>query len=145
MKYKSEITINAPFAKVWQFYTDPESMPKWQPTFRGMEHLEGEPGRPGAVSLMKYEMRGSIEELTETIHEMSEGHMKATYATPGVVNHMTSDIIKVDENTTKVVLESEFLFSGLMMKLMGLFMPGMFKKQTQEDLARLKQAIESNA
>jgi hypothetical protein len=48
------------------------------------------------------------------------------------------------EGTTRWVLDSHFKFSGLMMKLMALLLPGMFKKQTLTFMQRFKEFAEKS-
>lgn len=44
----------------------------------------------------------------------------------------------INDHTTKWISESEFQFSGFMMKLMGFLMPGAFKKQSIKYLGDFK-------
>jgi hypothetical protein len=52
-----------------------------------------------------------------------------TYEAKGVFNIVKNKFIPLDANKTKHITESEFQFGGLM-KLMGIIMPGAFKKQS---------------
>ena len=60
-----------------------------------------------------------------------------TYEAKGVYNVVSNKFIPVAANKTKWVTDNEVRFSGFM-KLMGWFMPGAFKKQSQQYLELFK-------
>ena len=61
-----------------------------------------------------------------------------TYDAKGVHNIQRNYFKAIDENTSKWISESEFEFNGIFMKLMGFFMPGIFKKQSLKYLKDFK-------
>jgi len=77
--------------------------------------------------------------MTETfIKKDPMDYFDATYETQGVYNIVSNRFVKVSENKTKWIAESEFKFSSLMMKLMGVLMHSAFKKQSQIYLKKLR-------
>jgi hypothetical protein len=109
-----------------------------------MEHISGEPGKPGAKSRLKYQMGKRLIEMEETITKNNLPHeFDGTYSAKGVFNIMKNKFVPVGENKTKWVSETEFQFSGFM-KIIGFFMPGAFKKQSQVYLDKFKKFAESN-
>ena len=54
MKYTTEVEINLPRAKVIELFDNPENLNKWQTGLVSFEHTEGEPGKEGAKSQLKY-------------------------------------------------------------------------------------------
>ena len=138
MKYQNEIVIDLPVEKVVALFDDPENLKHWQPGLQSFEHISGTPGQPGAKSRLQYKMGNRDIEMIETITKRNlPEEFSGTYEAKGVYNIISNHFIPVGENKTKWVTETEFQFSGFM-KLMGWFMPGAFKKQSQKFLEQFK-------
>ena len=60
----------------------------------------------------------------------------------GVYNIVINRFEKVDKNTTRVINDQEFRFKGFM-KIIGLLMPGAFKKQSKKYLEDFKYFVEN--
>ena len=144
MKYSNEVTIGLPLKKVIELFDSEENLFKWQPELLSMEHLSGEKGKVGAKSKMVYKMGKREVEMIETItvNELPK-EFSATYEAKGVWNEMKNYFEFIDADTTRWRSDSHFRFSGFM-KLMGLFMPGAFKKQSQKSLELFKAFAEAN-
>jgi hypothetical protein len=69
MQYETEITIDLPRERVIELFDSTENLYKWQDGLKGHEHLEGEPGQPGARMKLIYEEGGRKAEMVETIVE----------------------------------------------------------------------------
>ena len=67
MKYRTEVTINVPRERVIELFDSRENMYKWQEGLQSFEHLEGEPGQPGAKMKLDYDNNGRKIEMVETI------------------------------------------------------------------------------
>lgn len=142
MKYKNEITINAPREYVVALFTDPANIEKWQPGFQSMERIKGEGNEVGAQHRMRYKMGKRDIEMVETITQNALPELfAATYETKGVWNEVSNHFEELENGTTKYWTESEFKMSG-MMKLFGWIMPGAFKKQSQQYLDLFKNFVE---
>jgi hypothetical protein len=138
MKYSNEVIINLPLKKVIELFDSEENLFKWQPELISMEHLSGEKGEVGGKSKMNYKMGKREVEMIETITLKNlPKEFTATYEAKGVWNEMKNYFEEIDANTTRWRSDSHFEFSGFM-KLIGLFMPGSFKKQSQKSLDRFK-------
>lgn len=142
MKYTVEIEINLPIAKVIELFDNPENLKKWQPGLLKFESISGAPGQPGAKSRLLFKMgRGEMEMIeTVTVRNLPE-EFSGTYEVKNVFNIVKNRFIAVSENKTKYISESEFQFKGFM-KLIGFFMPGAFKKQSQKYLQLFKEFAE---
>ncbi|MDF0708860.1 SRPBCC family protein [Flagellimonas okinawensis] len=130
MKYTTEIVVDVPRHEFIQKMDDPENMKHWQKGLIGFEQLSKNPGQEGSRMSLSYEMGKRKMDMVETIIKRNlpeELHM--TYDTKGVHN-IQKNYFKEEGDKTRWVSESEFQFSGLGMKLMGLLMPGAFKKQS---------------
>ncbi len=145
MKYSLEIEVNQPLEKVIALLDDPENMKHWQPGLVSYEVLSDEPRKEGAQMKLHYKMGKREIEMVETItaYDLPKG-MSATYETNGVVSIQKNLFHAIDENRTQWVSDNEFVFNNFMMKLMGTFMPGAFKKQSKVYLEAFKKFAEES-
>ena len=67
---------------------------------------------------------------------------KVTYTSDGVYNIVTNRIVKISDNKTKFINEQEFQLKGFM-KVMGFFMPNVFKQQSRIYLENFKEFVEN--
>ncbi|MEM9647262.1 MAG: SRPBCC family protein [Bacteroidota bacterium] len=138
MKYTCEIIVNLPRVEFIKKLDNPENMRHWQRGLLAYEHLSGKPGEEGGQMNLKYKMGKRDLEMVETIIKRDLPHsLHTTYDTKGVHN-IQKNHFKEEDGKTKWVSESEFQFSGFGMKLMGLLMPGAFKKQSMKYLQDFK-------
>lgn len=144
MKYTSEIEINKPVDKVIKLFDNVDNLGKWMKGLQSFEPLTGNSGQVGAKSRLKFKMGKREIEMVETITVRNLPHeFSGTYEAKGVYNIVKNRIIKLDENRTRYITEQEFQFSGFM-KVIGLLMPGAFKKQSMEYLTDFKDFVESS-
>ncbi len=138
MKYTIELEISLPREKVIALFDDPDNLYKWQKGLISFEHLEGEAGKPGATSKLKYKMGKREIEMVETIVTRDlPDTFTATYEAKGVWNLVENQFIEKDEQTTIWQLSTEFKTKGFI-RLLAIFAPGMFRKQTQKDMNNFK-------
>lgn len=143
MKYTSEIEINKPIDKVIELFDNPENMKKWMNGLQSFEPLSGKPGYPGAKSKLKFKMGNREIEMIETITTRNlPEEFSGTYEANGVFNIVVNKFIRLSDIKTKYVTENEFQFKGFM-KIIGLLMPGAFKKQSLKYLTDFKNFVES--
>ena len=144
MKYTCEVVIDKPREDVIKSLDNPDNMKYWQKGLESFEHLNGEPGKPGAESKLVYQMGKRRIEMIETItfNDLPD-EMHLNYVAKGVVN-IQKNYFKEQGDKTLWVSEAEFKFSGFM-KLMSFFMgSGAFKKQSQSYLDDFKSFAEGN-
>lgn len=143
MKYSNEVMIKLPLNEVIALFDSEENLFKWQPELLTFEHVSGEKGEVGAKSKMRYKMGKREVDMIETITVKDfPKEFSATYEAKGVWNEMRNYFEEIDNNTTRWRSDSHFEFSGFM-KLMGIFMSGAFKKQSQKSLDRFKDFAEA--
>ena len=88
-------------------------------------------------------MNGRKIEMEETIITRNlPDEFSATYDTSGVHNIVVNKFYEDGSDKTRWVMENEFQFGGFM-KLIGMLMPGSFRKQTLDDMNRFKAFAES--
>ncbi|RKN80126.1 SRPBCC family protein [Ulvibacterium marinum] len=133
MKYTTEITIDIPIEAFVQKLDNPDNMKHWQRGLVSYKQLSDTPGAEGAQMELHYKMGKRDMVLIETILRSNFPHeFHATYDTKGVHNIQKNYFKDIDGHSTQWISEAEFQFSSFMMKVMGFFMPGAFKKQSQK-------------
>ncbi len=143
MKYTTEIEINKPIDKVIELFYNPENMKHWYPGFVSFEPLTGEIGKEGAKSKIKYKVGKREIEMIQTITKHNFlGEFWGTYKTKGIWYEVKNYFIEIDSNRTKWKSKTELRCSGFM-KLISVFMPGMFKKQGYKYLVDFKNFAEN--
>ncbi|MBS9462657.1 SRPBCC family protein [Flagellimonas sp. 389] len=144
MKYTSEITVNLNRKAFLEKLNNPEDMKHWQRDLISYEHLSKNPGEEGAQMSMDYKMGKRGFKMVETIikNNLPE-ELHSMYDTKGVQNIQKNYFSEIG-GKTKWISENEFIFSGFGMKLIGLLMPGAFKKQSKQYMEDFKAFAENN-
>jgi hypothetical protein len=144
MKFKLELTIEKSQTEVWKTFDDTGNMMKWQPSLKKFETVSGTPGQPGAVSRLTYEENGREFALTERIILRDEpNRFDGVYENEFTDNVIKNTFVEKGENKTLWVLETEFAFRTLTMKILGPLMKRNFVKRTVDDMNRFKELAES--
>ncbi|MEO1010874.1 MAG: SRPBCC family protein [Bacteroidota bacterium] len=145
MKYTTEIIVDLPLEEFIKKLDNPENMKHWQRGLISYAHLSGTPGTEGAQMEMRYKMGKRDMILVETVIKNNFPHeFHAIYETKEVRNVQKNYFKELDGERTRWISESEFQFSGFMMKAMGLLMPGAFKKQSRIYASDFKAFAENN-
>jgi hypothetical protein len=148
MKYTNSIEIALPRERVAQLLADPAHLPRW---LRGLvlhEPLSGIHGQLGTTSRVVMRSGQRTIECTETITRREPADL---HEIPTEIVHFDREIVgasmwsvvrdrltEVDPETTLWEQESEYRFGGLLMRLVGLLMPGAFHKQSQQHMQDFK-------
>lgn len=149
MKYTVSIEIARPLEEVAQMLADPAHMPKW---LRGLvlhEPLSGVHGQVGTRSRVVMQMGQQTFEATETItrreptdlHGIPKGstvYFEREIVGEGMWNAARERLTEASPNTTLWESENEYRFSSLLMRLVGLLMPGTFRKQSLQHMQDFK-------
>ena len=149
MKYTNSIEIGLPREKVAQLLADPTHLPMW---LRGMvlhEPVSGIHGQLGTKSRVVMQSGQREIECTETItrrdpadlHGIPKGivvHFDREIVGAGMWSVVRDRLTEAGPQTTLWESESEYRFSGLLMRLVGLLMPGAFRKQSQQHMQDFK-------
>ena len=149
MKYTVSIGIALPREQVAQLLADPAHISKW---LRGLvlhEPLNGMHGQVGTESRVVMQMGRQTMELTETItrrdpahlHEIptdSVVHFDREIVAEGMWSAARERLTEAGPETTLWESENEYRFSGVLMRLVGLLMPGTFRKQSLQHMEDFK-------
>ena len=149
MTYTVSIEIAMPREEVAQLLADPAHLPKWLRGLVAHEPLTGAHGQVGTRSRVVLRMGQQTMEATETITRREPADLRGI--PKGSVVHFDREIVgegmwsavrdrltEAGPEMTLWVSESEYRFSKLLMRLVGLLMPGAFRKQSQQHMQDFK-------
>ncbi|MGI9324132.1 MAG: SRPBCC family protein [Pseudomonadales bacterium] len=146
MRYQLEQEIDAPRELVFALMQDHQNLTKWQPDLLSVEHLSGVSGQVGAKTLQVNRQGKGQLEIIETITESRPPEtLCAMYEGGSVRTLVECQFSDLGENRTKWVLISDFQSTNILMKLMAVFAPGMFKKQTTKFMNQFKDFVEATS
>jgi hypothetical protein len=145
MKYTVSIEIALPRERVVQLLADPAHFPEW---LRGLvlhEPLTGAPGQVGTTSRVVMRMGRQQVECTETITRREPVDLHDIPSTTvvrfdreivveGMWSAVRDRLTEAGPQRTLWRSESEYRFSGVLMRLVGLLMPGTFRKQSRQHM-----------
>jgi hypothetical protein len=102
------------------------------------------PGEVGVKHRLVFDHGGRQFEMIETVtvRELPE-RMDGTYESPMGWNGISHRFTVLGADRTRWEQTTEFRFKGLMMRLMAMLMPGMFKKQSLTYMNAFKEFAES--
>ena len=149
MKYTVSLEIALPRERVAQLLADPAHLPKW---LRGLvlhEPLSGVHGQVGTKSRVVMQTGQQTFEGIETITRRepvdlhgiareSVVHFDREIVGKGMWSAARERLTETGPETTLWVSENEYRFSGLLMRLVGLLMPGAFRKQSLQHMQDFK-------
>ena len=149
MKYTVSIEIALPLEEVAQLLADPAHIPKW---LRGLvlhEPVNGIHGQLGTKSRVVMQSGQRKIECTETITRRDPAdlhgipkesvvHFDREIVGAGMWSVVRDRLTEANPETTLWESESEYRFSSLLMRLVGLLMPGSFHKQSQQHMQDFK-------
>src|SRR5687767_9221098 len=142
MKYAVSIEINAPIDEVIRRFDNPDVMKEWMNGLISFEHVSGEPGQPGAVSKLVFQMGKRRIDMIETVKVRNlPKEFTGTYEAKGVYNEVGNFFTAKDEHTTLYETTQVFELKGGM-KIIGWLFPGAFKKQSLQYLKDFKAFVE---
>lgn len=149
MKYTVSIEIALPRERVVELLADPAHLPKW---LRGLvlhEPLSGMHGHVGTESRVVMQMGKQKMEGTETITRREPAnlhgiprdsvvHFDREIVSKGMWSAVRDRLTEAGPETTLWASENEYRFSGLSMRLVGLFMRGAFRKHSRQHMQDFK-------
>ena len=143
MKFKLETLINKPRMAVWQAFDNVENMHRWQPALIHHELMNGTSGQPGAVSKLTYKEGEREFSLIEKVTYRDEpNQLDGRYENDFADNTIKNKFIEQGQDQTLWVIETEFKFKTLLMKVMGNVLKKNYIKRTERDTQRFKEMVE---
>ena len=145
MKFTLELPINRSRTEVWNAFDNPENMKKWQPSLILFERISGVQGQPGAMARLTYEENGRKFALIEKVtHREETQRLDGVYENDFADNTLRNTFIEQGGDQTLWVVETEFKFKTLIMRILGPTMKKNFVARTQKDMERFKEMVESH-
>ena len=142
--YTVSIDIDLPRDKVIEMFDNPDNMLQWQTGLQSYEHLEGEPGHPGAKAKLVYLQGKHRIELIETVTERNlPDEFNGTYSWEGGSNSLVNRFIELGPDKTRWESTCTYDMRSMMLKIMSTLMPGMFRKQNLKYMKNFKAFCET--
>ncbi len=143
MNYTCEIIINKPVNELVELFDNPNNLTHWMQGLKKFELISGTQGQPGARSRLIFQFGKRKMEMIETIEVRNlPFEFTGYYETGKVKSRVKNSFVPINENQTKYCSVNSFELHG-MMKVMGLLMPGAFKKQSMNYLLAFKKFAEN--
>lgn len=143
MQFKTSITINQPVAKVFKYVLEPRNMKSWMQGFKSYEFRKGRRRAAGSRGLQVFEepdgQLTKVEEEVLSLDQNDELRMRLSH------RNMQSTVLYrfLDQgNRTRLMVEVDTRLRPLVFNLFAPFVKGPMKRRQQEDLQRLKTALE---
>ena len=143
MKFKLELPIDKPLAEVWKAFDNPENMKIWQPSLMSIDQVSGTQGQPGAVSKLTYKENEREFSLIEKVTYREEPHRLDGVYENNFADNVVGNTFVEQGGTTMWVVDTEFKFKTLIMKILGPMMKKNFVARTQAEMERFKKMVES--
>jgi uncharacterized protein YndB with AHSA1/START domain len=143
VKVTHQLVIERSREHVWKAFDDPDNMKRWQPTLMAFDHQRGVRGQPGAVSLLTYQENGKSIVMTETITVRREPEeFSGTYDNAMALNTVRNTFATQGPEHTRWTVESEFVFKGLIFRLLSPLVRGLLDRRIRTDMERFKALVE---
>lgn len=144
MKFTVQLPIHKSRLEVWKAFDNPDNMKKWQPSLISFDRISGAQGQPGAVARLTYEENGRQFALIEKVTYREEPQrLDSVYENDFADNIVRNKFIEQGNDQTLWVVETEYKFKTLIMRILGPIMKKNFVARTQKDTERFKELVES--
>jgi uncharacterized protein YndB with AHSA1/START domain len=144
MKFTLQLPINRSRPEVWNAFDNPENMKKWQRSLVSFETISGIQGQPGAVSKLTYKEKEREFSLLERVTDREELHrLDGVYENNFADNTVRNTFLEQGKGQTLWVVETEFKFKTLFMRILGPIMKKNFVLRTQREMERFKEFVEN--
>lgn len=141
MKYTVSIQIALPREQVVALLADPAHYPKWLRGLLVHEPISGLPGEVGTTSRVVFQVGTKRLEATETItrreptnlHRIPQDvvvHFGREVVGMGMRSDVRDRLTEAGPDKTLWESDSEFRFTNVLMRLIGLLLPSSFRKQS---------------
>jgi hypothetical protein len=146
MKFTLELPIDKSRAEVWKAFDNPENMKTWQPSLISFDRISGTQGQPGAISRLTYEENGRKFTLIEKVTYREEPkRLDGVYENDFADNIVKNTFVEQGGEQTLWVVETEYKFKTLIMRILGPIMKKNFVLRTQKDMERFKEMAERHS
>lgn len=145
MKYTNTIIINISLSEFVKILTDYDALKYWQRGFISFEHLSGDFSRVGGKIKQNYNFGKKEVSVIQTITHSNLPHeIFLNYDTKGICNYQKNYFTALSDNQMKWVCKTVCIPTTFHTRMLTLFMPKVFKKQTSIYLNDFKNYAEKN-
>ncbi|MBQ0768765.1 MAG: SRPBCC family protein [Bizionia sp.] len=145
MKYTSTIIINISLPEFVKILTDYDALKYWQRGFISFEHLSGDFSRVGAKIKQNYNFGKKDISVIQTITHSNLPHeIFLNYDTEGICSYQKNYFTALSDNQIKWVCKTVCIPTAFHTRLLTIFMPRVFKKQTSIYLNDFKNYAEKS-
>ena len=143
MKFQNKIKINKPLPEVYEFLNDPKNLSKWMDNLEKLEHVSGEPGQPGAKSLQHYNEDGRrIVVEQEVVSNIENQEISNNLSVMGIDMQIKQSLEDNGDGSTTIINNTEMTSTNFLMRFFNWLNKSKLKKRYDENLNRLKKALE---
>jgi uncharacterized protein YndB with AHSA1/START domain len=144
VSYENEILVDKSVKESWAVMSDELTMPKWIKGFQRSELVSGTKNTVGAVSKVYIEENGQEMVMQETINAIEANkHLAMTFS----MDFMNMDYeinFEEQDGQTLIKTKSKTVGNGIISKSIVSFMGNSMKRQEDQNLIKLKTAIEES-
>ncbi|MCB1023558.1 MAG: SRPBCC family protein [Acidobacteria bacterium] len=140
--YKSEVVINKPVDKVWEYYVDEGKMAERIDGFLKIEPISGSRNKPGDKSRLSFDRDGHQIVMTETITEYKEQKTFAFRLENEVITDDARVTFKAAEGKTIVSQEDTIVGGNILWRSLFAVLRSSMKSNVEKLLLNLKTNLE---
>lgn len=144
MIINTKVIINKPREEVWDYFTNPDYLPKWIGGLEEYFHVSGQFAKEGSKGIYKFRENGKLVEMREEIIAAKELEEHT-----GVFHHkdfemiINNSLFEEKNGTTTFICNTEYRFKNFFLKMLSKFiLRSKMQKRQNEDIKRLKLAVE---
>ncbi|MGC4939960.1 SRPBCC family protein [Kribbella sp. DT2] len=140
----TQVEVEAPQERVFDYVTDPEHFPEWQDNVVG-GHLSGQTAI-GSVCSTTRRIGGREREVTSEVTKYSPPSSWAVHGTDGPIRALVDVSVEpVTGTRTRVTISLEFEGHGIGKILVPVMVKPQSRKEMQRNMTRLKARLEDPA
>ncbi len=146
MRYELEEDIQVPRERVLELFLDTENLKKWQPSLVSYSQISGDSMRGVGSQCRQVHKMGNREVdmiATVTVDEYPED-FAARFEADGMTNIVANRFEEMGALRTRWTVTTEFQTTSIMMKIMMVLMPFVFKSQTRKFMVQFRDFVESH-
>lgn len=113
MEYDIELIVDAPVEAVWRIITDAETWPRWQLGLGVVAQVGGEPGAPGSVRELRFDLPGRDMSMRETIVRVEADTRYDARYDAGPVHNVCGNALSPFDGGTRWVQSNTWFFDGV--------------------------------
>ncbi len=143
LKFKTEISVNAPKAWSFEILTDTTFFKYWVTNFKSIEMIEGKKDSVGSRYLLKVVDDGTEYDMYKTVTGFIQDDYYAYHLENDVMDSYVEINLKIDKNKTDIKVLNRVSGKNIFRRALFTFYLSYFKSKDQEQYNRLRDFIES--